>query len=131
MIARQRGKRCLTCGSSTHPTEKCRKGHYSRHSPDSRKPRPRTSPGRSSRTSHSRQKVNFKVSALEEGESTHDEEVINHRHDRTPALGREGDVEDDAERVVDEYIRTHDRNFFPTRGQQNIADYEYSSQSDE
>ena len=138
LLARQRSGRCLTCGGSGHRTENCRKGRYPQRSPTPNRSRPGTSPRRFSRPgtspqrsrSNSQQKVNFRVHSLDQ-ELTHSDVSIDRHEGRPPALGREGDVLDDADKIVDEYIGARSIDFFPAHGRQNIADYEYSSQSDE
>jgi hypothetical protein len=122
LIERQRSGRCLTCGSSNHKTESCRR----RNSPR-RTPTPKSRFHHRKHSSSSRQKVNFKVSTME-GTSQHrpGSEYVTSKG-KTPASGREGDVQDDAENAVDAYLAVRSiGRCFPS--QRPIADY--FSQSD-
>jgi len=95
IMSRQRSGQCLTCGSSSHHTSSCPSGknHGRGRSPTSRRsPNPRRSPNfrRSPHRGkgHPRQKVNLKVSSVED----------------PLASGREGDVTDSDEEAVNAYL---------------------------
>ena len=74
--------------------------------------------------------MNFKVHTLRESGDGDVDVSIDRHQDRTPALGREGDVPDEATRIVDEYMRDRGLDFYNAQNQHEIADYEYSTESD-
>ena len=82
---RQRLKsgRCLECGSSSHKVADC---------PHKKTRRPPTPRGASSRVYRDQKNVNFRVSGIA-GDP--------------PASGREGDEDQEAERIIDSYLESN------------------------